>query len=90
MTTERKPLDFGDLDEFQPRPKNERAKPQEAERKAIDQVAGFPSREREDEAQMNIKASDAILTRFRTMAKAERYKLGEFLEILMNAYERDK
>lgn len=88
MTTERKPLDFGDLDDFQPRAKDEKSKPKDAERKAIDQVAAFPSRERDDDGQMNIKGSEAILRRFRDMAKAERYKHGEFLEILMNAYEQ--
>lgn len=90
MTTERKPLDFGNLDEFEPRP----AKPEKAratpaaEKKAVDQVAAFPSRESSDEGQMNIRAPEPVLERFRAMAKADRYKLGAFLEILMNAYEQ--
>jgi len=29
-----------------------------------------------------------VLKRFREMAKSERYKLGAFLEILMNAYDQ--
>ena len=36
---------------------------------------------------MNIKAPAATLARFRQLAKSERYRHGEFLEILMNAYE---
>jgi hypothetical protein len=84
MAGERKTLDFEGLDDFAPRAPA--AAPQ-AERKAVDQVATFPSRERPDEAQMNIKGSAAILERFRRMAKKERYKHGEFLEILMDAYE---
>jgi hypothetical protein len=85
MAGERKTLDFEGLDDFAPR--SPVATPPQAERKAVDQVAAFPSRERPDEAQMNIKAPAAILERFRRMAKKERYKHGEFLEILMDAYE---
>lgn len=89
MTTERKPLDFGDLDDFDTRPKAapQPAESRAAERKAVDQMAAFPSRERSDEAQMNIRASAPVLNRFREMAKRERYKLGAFLEIMMDAYE---
>ena len=82
---QRRPLDFGELDEFTPRQKA--AMPAAVERKAVDQVAAFPSRERADDSQMNIKAPVATLTRFRKLAKGERYTLGEFLGILMDAYE---
>jgi hypothetical protein len=85
MTGQRHSLDFGELDEFTPRPKP--AAPAETERKAVDQAAAFPSRERADDAQMNIKAPAATLARFRRLAKSERYRHGEFLEILMDAYE---
>jgi CHAD domain-containing protein len=85
ISGERKTLDFGSLDEFEPRQKTT---PLPLERKAVDQATAFPSREREDEAQMNIRASGAVLNRFRQMAKGERYKLGAFLEILMNHYEQ--
>jgi hypothetical protein len=89
MTGERRSLDFNDLDEFTPR--QPAATPPAAEqRKAVDQAAAFPSRERSDEAQMNIKASAATLARFRQMAKQERYKYGEFLQILMDAYEQGR
>ena len=82
---ERKILDFGDLDEFEPRQKTASLP---LERKAVDHAAAFPSRERDDEGQMNIRAPEAVLKRFREMAKSERYKLGAFLEILMNAYDQ--
>ncbi len=85
MTGQRRSLDFGELDGFTPRPKP--TAPAAAERKAVDQAAAFPSRERADDAQMNIKAPAATLARFRQLAKSERYRHGEFLEILMDAYE---
>ena len=92
MSTERKPLDFGDLDEFEPRPaapQKARTKPA-ADKKAVDEIAAFPSRESSDEGQMNIRASESVLDRFRVMAKADRYTYGAFLEILMDAYEQRK
>lgn len=85
MTGERRTLDFGDLDEFTPRPKPEPLT-QDIERKAIDRTSAFPSRERAEDTQINIKASADVLDRFRLLAKAERYRHGDFLEILMNAY----
>lgn len=96
MNSTRKPLDFGSLDDFKPRPKHaqtpDRPQPRTVEqtvvKKAVDRVAAFPSREASDDSQMNIKAPAATLDRFRAMAKVERYKHGEFLEILMNAYEQ--
>jgi hypothetical protein len=84
----RQSLNFDDLDEFTPRTPT--PAPAADVRKAVDQTAAFPSRERPDDAQMNIKASAATLVRFRQMAKKERYKHGEFLEILMDAYERGR
>ena len=47
MTGQRRPLDFGELDEFTPRSKP--ATPAAVERKAVDQAAAFPSRERPDD-----------------------------------------
>jgi len=100
MADTRKPLDFGSLDDFETRPKpspapavavarpQARAVEQDAAKRAVDRVAAFPSREAVDDSQMNIKAPTAVLDRFRAMAKAERYRHGEFLEILMNAYEQ--
>ncbi len=85
MNEGRKSLDFDDLDDFEPRKPAQQ--PKAPAMKEIDRVAAFPSREAADDAQINIKTSSAILDRFRAMAKAERYKHGEFLEILMNVYE---
>ena len=86
--TDRKSLDFGDLDDFKPRPKAKTTNSSlPIAMKAVDRVAGFPSREALDEGQLNIKASTDVLDRFKAMAKAERYKYGDFLEILMNSYE---
>lgn len=92
MSDSRKPLTFtagksDDLSDFKPREKSQ-DQDQVSKAKAIDRVSSFPSREAPDDDQINIKASSAVLGRFRAMAKAERYKHGEFLEILMNAYER--
>ncbi len=85
MTGERKGLSFDNLDDFQPRPKPAAAPA--ATKKAVDKTAAFPSREQPDDAQINIKATTATLDRFRALAKAERYRHGEFLDILMDAYE---
>lgn len=86
MSDSRKNLDFGGLDDFQPRPKPASNPP--AVHKAVDKVSSFPSREVDEDAQINIKASSSSIARFRAMAKAERYRHGEFLEILMDAYEK--
>ena len=85
MTGERKGLSFDNLDDFQPRPKPTAAPA--ATKKAVDKTASFPSREQPDDAQINIKAATVTLDRFRALAKAERYRHGEFLDILMDAYE---
>ncbi|EJF82516.1 hypothetical protein [Candidatus Bartonella washoeensis] len=86
MSKERKPLDFPDLDDFQPR--KTLSNLDTAKRKEIDKVSAFPSREQVDDAQINIKASLTIINRFKLMAKQERYRHGDFLEILMNAYKQ--
>ncbi|CAK00490.1 hypothetical protein [Bartonella tribocorum] len=86
MSTERKPLNFSELDDFKPR--QAKSALNTVERKEIDKAVTFPSREQSDEAQINIKASIAIINRFKYMAKKERYRHGDFLEILMNAYKQ--
>ncbi|GAA4664409.1 hypothetical protein [Bartonella pachyuromydis] len=86
MNEERKPLDFSALDDFQPR--KSVSSLQTINRKEIDKAAAFPSREQLDETQINIKASMVIIDRFRSMAEKERYRHGEFLEILMDTYEQ--
>lgn len=87
MPGERKALDFNGLDDFEPR-KRDKIAPIE-ERKAIDKISTFPSRERSDEGQINIRAPSDVLQRFRQMAKKERYTLGAFLEILMKSYDNE-
>jgi hypothetical protein len=87
-STARKPIDFGSLDDFDVAPAT--SKPSTAStRKAIDEIAAFPSREVGEDSQMNIKATAEVLDRFRRMAKADRYKHGEFLQILMDAYTKE-
>jgi hypothetical protein len=86
MVTERKALDLGSLEEFQPR--DQSSVPKRVDQKAVDQVSAFPSREAPPDDQINIKAPSATLDRFKRMAKAERYKYGEFLDRLMDAYEK--
>lgn len=90
MTGGRKPLDFGSLDDFD-NPKPSRIETEVFapvdEKKAVDRVSAFPSRERSDDAQINIRAPSDVLHRFRAMAKKERYTLGAFLEILMDSYD---
>ena len=76
MTGQRRSLDFGELEEFTPRPKP--AAPAAVERKAVDQLAAFPSREHPDDAQMNIKAPTATLARFRQLAKVSVTGTGSF------------
>ncbi len=86
MSTERKTLDFSELDEFKPR--QAKTALNTVECKEIDRAVTFPSREQSDESQINIKASIAIIKRFKSMAKPERYRHGDFLEILMNTYKK--
>lgn len=87
MATERKALDFSDLDEFRPREPS--PVPKRVNQKAVDQVSSFPSRDPQQDDQINIKAPSSTLVRFKRMAKSERYKYGEFLERLMDAYEKN-
>ncbi|EJF82524.1 hypothetical protein [Bartonella rattimassiliensis] len=86
MSTERKPLKFSELDVFKPR--QTKSALNTVKRKEIDRAVTFPSREQSDEAQINIKASIVTINRFKSMAKKERYRHGEFLEILMDAYKQ--
>lgn len=85
MSNTRQPLPLDDLSEFQPRQK---ARPTERIRKDIEKVSSFPSRESSREGQINIKTSEDILDRFRAMAKEHRYRHGEFLAVLMDAFDK--
>ena len=90
MVGERNKLNFGnldDLDDFKPRSDRSTVPSISVDKKAVDKIASFPVREQSDDAQINIKAPIFTLDRFRTLAKSERYRHGEFLDILMDAYE---
>tara|TARA_R110002124_G_scaffold126339_3_gene285859 strand:- start:497 stop:778 length:282 start_codon:yes stop_codon:yes gene_type:complete len=86
MNTERKTLSMDDLEDFQPRPPRPSAA--KTERKAVQAIASFPSREASQEDQLNIKGSKATLDRFRALRKAERYPYAILLDMLMDAYEK--
>lgn len=88
MTGERQPLPLGSLDDFTPKTRERTAADAtNVVRDVIDQVSEFPSRERSDEGQLNIRTSKENVLRFKAMAKAERYTQGAFLQILMDAYQ---
>lgn len=84
----RKALDFGGLDDFQPsRPAERPEAAADEQRRVVDRASAFPSREAEAEGQLNIRAPNDMLTRFKAAAKKDRYTYGAFLEILLNSYE---
>jgi hypothetical protein len=87
MTQHRQALEF-DLDDFTPRaPAADTPAVQLPDRKAVEKVASFPSREAPDDDQLNIKGPKAMLDRFRALRKSERYKYADLLEFMMDAYE---
>lgn len=83
MTQKRQALEF-DLEGFTPRTETVARLPN---RKAVEKVTSFPSREAPDDDQINIKGPKAVLDRFRTLRKSERYKYADLLEFMMDAYE---
>lgn len=61
------------------------------QRRRVNQVSEFPSREPDAKAdQINLKLSTQEKARFKRLAKKERYNHGEFLTVLMDAYERQQ
>lgn len=92
MNTERKSLsmdDIGELNDFKPR--TPRPAAVEAEKRAVEAMASFPSREATlEEDQLNIKGPKSVLDRFRALRKAERYPYVTLLEMLMDAYEQKR
>ena len=86
MSGERKALNFGRLDDFPTKPKGDDVRVDPGVRDAVDSVSEFPSREKSVEAQLNIRAPEDVIARFKAMSKRERYTYGAFLEILMEAY----
>lgn len=86
MSDRRSTLDFGALADFAPRSRNP-APEQEQVQVAVDRHSAFPSRERAEESQINVRAPADVLDRFKAMAKKDRYTYGAFLEILMDRFE---
>jgi len=82
---QRQSLDFGVLNDFQPRP--QRSRPPN-DRKAIDQTSAFPSREAGEEGQINIKGDRDSIERFRAIAKRDGLRLIGLLSRALDAYER--
>ena len=73
-----------ELDDFAPRAS---AAPQLPNKKAVEEVSSYPSRQAPDDDQLNIKGPKAVLNRFRALKKSERYKYADLLELMMDAYE---
>ena len=84
MTSSRTNLPIDDLGDFKPRGQ---AQSTATIQKNIEKISSFPSRESGTEGQINIKTDNEILERFRDLAKANRYRHGEFLAILLDAFE---
>lgn len=88
MSSDRQALDipsFDDLDDFAPR--GAPARPAPVERKAVDAVSQFPSREAPADSQLNLKGPRPVLDRFKAMCKADRRAYYDMLERLMDHYE---
>lgn len=88
----RAPLSLGGLDDFQPR-----QKPVEAVKADIDSGAGWPSREpiaqspapvaAPREGQLNIRATEDVIERFKRLCKDDRRTYSDMLTILMDHFD---
>lgn len=74
-----------DLDDFAPR--QAAAKAPSSERRTVDAISQFPSREAQADTQLNLKGPRRVLDRFRAMCKADRRAYYDMLERLMDHYE---
>ncbi len=85
--SQRKPLDLGRLgaDQFKPRP-SPKATEQKARAEKVPPTPSFPSREAGD-SQMNIKGPEALLNRFREIAKRDGLRASGLLQRALDAYE---
>lgn len=87
----RSSLSFDSLSDFKPR--SGAAAPSKEQ---LDAAAGWPSREPSPEVspvkegQMNIRADEATLRRFKRLCKDDRRTYGDMLRILMDAYEKGR
>lgn len=77
-------MDFDDLDDFEPKAV---PKAQEAVKRSVDSVSGFPSREASEDGQLNMKGRKTVLNRFKAMCKDDRRSYVDMLEILMDRFE---
>lgn len=59
---------------------------QETSKRAIDKASHFPSRDPSTEQQINIRAPDKVLKRFRMLCRAERRTYADMLSRMMDAY----
>lgn len=94
MSGDRKSIEMpsfdDDMSDFQPRARTRAgAKPARAtlEKKAVDAVSSFPSREAPAEGQLNLKGPLHVLNRFKAMCKEDRRAYYDMLQILMDRYE---
>lgn len=76
-------MDFDDLSDFKPKAAS---KPQETEKRSVDSVSGFPSREASEDGQLNMKGRKVVLNRFKAMCKDDRRSYVDMLEILMDRF----
>lgn len=88
--SQRKPLDLGRLgaDKFKPRP-SLKASEQKEKAEKVPPAPAFPSREPGD-SQMNIKGPEALLDRFRQIAKKDGLRASGLLQRALDAYEREQ
>lgn len=94
MSGDRKSIDIPDfedeLTDFKPRRKERVGEPAPkavVEKKAVDAVSSFPSREASAEGQLNLKGPLHILNRFKALCKDDRRAYYDMLQILMDRYE---
>lgn len=94
MSGDRKSISIPDFDDdmsdFTPRKRSGAGEgpPKVAqEKKAVDAVSSFPSREAPSEGQLNLKGPLHILNRFKALCKDDRRAYYDMLQILMDRYE---
>jgi hypothetical protein len=75
-----------DLGDFAPR-STRRDAPAPVQKRAVDSLSRFPSREPATDGQLNLKGPKPVLDRFRAMCKADRRAYYDMLEILMDHFE---
>lgn len=76
-----------DLGDFAPRSSRAGTPAAPAQKRAVDSLSRFPSREPATDAQLNLKGPKPVLDRFRAMCKADRRAYYDMLEILMDHFE---